>query len=118
MVDFIVKYWLEVAFGLIVACLTALYRKLSKQMVEQRVKQKAVEDGMQALLRDRIIGAYNHYAVDRGYCPVYGKENVDAMYSAYHALGGNGTITHLKQKIDALPTEPGGTGPREADDWY
>ena len=106
MVDFIVKYWLEVAFGLIVAILTGLYRKLAKQLKEEQEKRKAADDGLQALLRDRIVQAYNHYCLEKKYCPIYAKENVDSMYNAYHRLGGNGTVTGLKDKIDALPTEP------------
>ena len=103
--DFVVKYWLEVAFGLIVAILTGLYRKLAKQMQREQEKRKAADDGLQALLRDRIVQAYNYYAVSKHCCPIYAKENVNAMYEAYHKLGGNGTITGLVAKIEQLPTE-------------
>lgn len=102
--DFIVKYWLEVAFGLVLAGLGFVYRKMAKQIKEDREKNKAIEDGMRALLRNELIQAYNLYVVDKKYCPVYGKENVNAMYDAYHRLGGNGTITRLKEQIDNLPT--------------
>ena len=60
--------------------------------------------GVQALLRDRIIQAYNHYT-DKGYCPIYGLENVESMYRQYHALGGNGAITELVDRLKELPTE-------------
>lgn len=69
------------------------------------VKVKAVMMGVQALLRDRIIQAYNHYA-DKGYCPIYGKENVRRMYEAYHALGGNDVATKLKEELMNMRTEP------------
>ena len=105
MFEFIIKYWLEVAFGLIVAILSALYHKLAKQFADEREKRKAADDGLQALLRDRIVQAYNQYYLEKRYCPIYAKENVDSMYNAYHKLGGNGTVTGLKEKIDALPTE-------------
>lgn len=105
MVDFIVKYWMEAAFGLVVAILTGLYHKLSKQLNDEREKRKAADDGLRALLRDRIVQAYNEYFMEKKYCPIYAKENVDSMYDAYHKLGGNGTITRLKEKLDALPTE-------------
>lgn len=71
---------------------------------KQRMKSKAVEDGVLALLRDRIIERYNHY-MDQEYIPIYGMENVLAMYSAYHALGGNGTVTGLVNDLKALPHE-------------
>lgn len=102
--DIAIKYWLEVAFGIVVAILTGLYRKLSKQVKLEQEKRKAADDGLQALLRDRIVQAYNEYVVTKKSCPIYGKENVNAMYEAYHKLGGNGTITHLVEQINALPS--------------
>lgn len=68
-------------------------------------KVRAVMVGMQALLRDRIIQAYNHYQ-DKDYCPIYGKENVKRMYTAYHALGGNDVATKLVEKLMDMPEEP------------
>ncbi len=103
--EFIVKYWVEALFGLVLAFLGWLYRKLAKRVKETRVKQTAIEEGMQALLRDRIIQAYNHYT-DKGFCPIYGMENVESLYNAYHTLGGNGAITNIYNKLKQLPTEP------------
>ena len=99
--DFVLKYWIEFAFGLAVAGLSLLYRKLSG-----RVKRfEAIGNGVQALLRDRIIQAYNNYQ-DKGFCPIYARDNVEKMYQEYHALGGNGMITELVERIKELPTEP------------
>lgn len=98
--EFIVKYWLEVLFGLIMAGLTLAYRKLAARVR----RQEAVELGIQALLRDRMIRAYNHYT-EKGYCPIYARENVEELYQRYHDLGGNGTITGLVDKLRELPTE-------------
>lgn len=66
--------------------------------------QSAVQAGVQALLRDRIIQAHNHY-VDKGYIPVYGMDNVMKLYGAYHELGGNGSVTKLVDTLKELPTE-------------
>ena len=99
--DFVLKYWIEFAFGLAVAGLSLLYRELSG-----RVKRfEAIGNGVQALLRDRIIQAYNNYQ-DKGFCPIYARDNVEKMYQEYHALGGNGMITELVERIKELPTEP------------
>lgn len=100
MIEFITRYWLETLFGGLIALLGIGYRILYKRVKEQ----EAVKLGVQALLRDRIVNAYNHY-IEKGYCPIYGRENVEAMYIQYHNLGGNGTITELKRKLDQLPTE-------------
>lgn len=64
-------------------------------------RQKAVELGVQALLRDRIVQSYYHYE-ERGWITLHGLENVNAMYKEYHALGGNGTVTALVNTIHEL----------------
>ena len=99
--EFILKNWVEALFGVIAAALSVCYRKLLSRVK----KQDAVGMGVQALLRDRIIQAYNHY-MNKGYCPIYGLENVEEMYKQYHALGGNGTITELCERLKELPSEP------------
>jgi hypothetical protein len=104
MPDWIQKYWVEVIFGGIVALLTALYKKLSSKVHKQLCDSKSVKDGTQALLRNEIIKEYDKY-IERGYIPIYAKENVTSMYEAYHALGGNGTITKLMDELKELPTK-------------
>ena len=65
-------------------------------------KQRAVEMGVCALLRDRLVTAYYKYT-DRGYISLHGLEVVKSMYEEYHNLGGNGTVTKLVHDMCALP---------------
>lgn len=102
MVEFIIKYWLEFGFGLITLGLTASVRHFNKQDKIRKAEQDAIKKGIQALLRDGVINQYNKY-MDKGYIPIYALENVTAMYKEYHALGGNGTITHLYEELLELP---------------
>lgn len=102
--QYIAENWVEWLFVAISAFLGYCYRQLNKQQKEEATKNQALHDGMQALLRDRIIQAYNHYQ-DKGCCPIYGKENVKRMYDAYHVLGGNDVATELKNKLLAMPEE-------------
>lgn len=103
--EFIVEYWLEVAFGAVVAGFAWGYRRLAKKLSTQRHREDAVAQGVQALLRNEVIRIYNH-SIDRGgICPIYERESVMSMYGAYHALGGNGTITELVDKLQKMPTE-------------
>ena len=102
---YIDAHWVEWLFLAISALLGWGYRRLANQMKEEKVKNEAIQDGIQALLRDRIIQSYNHYS-DKGYCPIYGKEKVKRMYDAYHVLGGNDVATQLKDKLLAMPEEP------------
>lgn len=103
--QYINAHWVEWLFVVISALLGYGYRQILKRQKEEAVKTVALHDGMQALLRDRIIQAYNHYQ-DKECCPIYGKENVKRMYDAYHALGGNDVATELKDKLMKMPEEP------------
>lgn len=101
MLDFVIKYFVEILCGLIVAVLSWFLRRISGKIK----RLELVEGGMQALLRDRIIQAYNKN-VDRGFCPIYERDNIEKLYTSYHELGGNGTITELMKKVRTMPTEP------------
>ena len=68
------------------------------------VKFKATQDGVKALLRDRLIGSYTKYT-ELEYAPIYARESFQAMYEEYHNLGGNGVIEDLYLKFMKLPTE-------------
>lgn len=97
--EFILKYWIQVIFGLITSGLIFSFKCMFTQF-------KAFKLGMQAMLRNEIIDKYNHYS-SKGYISIHGLENVTAMYTQYHALGGNGTITHLYDELKELPTKKG-----------
>ena len=99
MLEWIVKYWVQVFFGLIASGLGMVWAVL----VRWHKKQHALENGVQALLRAQIIETCQHY-LDAGDIPVYGLENIDNMYAAYHALGGNGAVTKLVAEAKELPT--------------
>lgn len=62
-----------------------------------------LENGVRAMLRNDLIKLADKY-LDEGEIPVYAMETVTAMYEAYHALGGNGTITKLVEEVKRLPT--------------
>lgn len=103
MMEFIIEYWLEFGLGLVSLALTASVKNLQKQNKIRKVEQEAIKNGIQALLRDGIINQYNKY-MEKKYIPIYALENVEAMYKEYHALGGNGTITHLYEELLDLPS--------------
>lgn len=105
--EFIQQNWVEWLFLLISTFLGLGYRQIIRRQKEETAKREALNDGMEALLRDRIIGSYNRYH-DKGYCPIYAKESVQRMYDAYHALGGNDVATQLKDKLISMSEEPVG----------
>ena len=70
----------------------------------KRKRQRAVEEGLQCLLRFEIIRSYDKYS-ERGFAPVYAKEALRRVYISYHTLDGNDVATDLYNKTMALPTE-------------
>ena len=63
MIDFIVKYWIEFLFGLIISGMGVM----AKLMYNQHLKNKAIDKGVEALLRNGIVQTYNKWS-ERGNC--------------------------------------------------
>ena len=61
--QYISVHWVEWLFVAISTLLGFGYRQILKRQKEESVKTAALHDGMQALLRDRIIQAYNHIRI-------------------------------------------------------
>lgn len=80
----------------------ALLAALAKFLLAQI---KGIRMGVQALLRAQMISDYNRYN-DKGYAPIYARENFENCWRQYHALGANGVMDDLHSKFLQLPTEP------------
>ena len=65
----------------------------------------ALEKGVQALLRNQMITNYNHY-LEKGFAPIYAKENFENMWIQYEALGKNGVMKKTHDDFMSLPTNP------------
>lgn len=102
MPEWIVKYWLEWVFGLLTGGVAIYCRHIAKQVRKEREEQKALRDGMRSLLRRQII-ADCEQAAREGYCETKMKDTINDMYTAYHALGGNGVVSRLKEQTMNLP---------------
>lgn len=96
------EHVIELILGLISAGVLAGFKVMSARLKKLRADDAAQRDGLQALLRDGIITRYDKY-MQRGYIYVRELENVQSMYNAYHALGGNGTLTRLMEELRELP---------------
>lgn len=67
-----------------------------------REREQAINQSLRALCRDRILQGYRYYK-HHGYISTADLETMTKLYDAYHALGGNGTITAVYDKICQLP---------------
>ena len=101
---YIGAHWAEWLFAFVTGALGMGYRSISAQLKAERKKNEAIAEGVQSLLRESIVSNYNKYS-DKGFCPIYAKESIKKVYSAYHNLGGNDVATQLYQKILAMPEE-------------
>ena len=111
--------------GIISGAVGVLIAVFLKRPLEQRVKKSEeasarVEEqnqatmlGVQALLRDRLMQAFDYYLA-RGYITTGERDNVDNMYVQYEALGPNNVISDVYNQVRALPSISPGLHPQEA----
>ena len=65
---------------------------------------KAIKLGLQALLRDRLLQAYEFYG-HRGFADYDEKQNIQNIYTQYEALGPNGIMHQKHEAFLRLPDE-------------
>lgn len=65
---------------------------------------KGIKLGVQALLRAQMISEYNKWN-DRGYAPIYARQNFENCWKQYHSLGVNGVMDDIRAKFLQLPTD-------------
>ena len=75
--------------------------------LKQSDKTDALALGVQALLRAQMIADYNNYT-EKGFAPIYARENFENCWKQYESLGGNGVMTDIHSKFMALPTSKKG----------
>ena len=68
----------------------------------RQAEYEALRASLLALTRDRILQGYRYYRKNGG-ISAQDLETMNKLYIAYHALGGNGTITAVHDKILGLP---------------
>ena len=104
MLEFIAKYWIEVVFSAILGLVGFGFKALKKRQDEQDKKNKAIKNGVQALLRNELIRRYREYE-SKGEISIIDKENVEHMFEEYKNLGGNGTGAKMYEDLLELPTK-------------
>lgn len=103
-ISYIQAHWVTWLFAIISGALAWGYRNISQKLFEEQKKNKAIADGVQALLRESIVENYNRYS-DKGFCPIYAKESIKRVFQAYEALNGNDVAHELYLKILRMPEE-------------
>lgn len=81
--------------------LTALMGYAVWLLQNQKKDRDANSKGTMLLLRVQLIEYHDKYT-SAGEIPSYAYNNFSEMYDAYHALGGNGMVTKMKEEIEEL----------------
>lgn len=113
MVEFIIKYWLEVLFGVIVGIIGYYIKKIREQQEkqakeleqrkkEEKIKQETLVAGVLALLRNELIRRFREYK-EKGEMSMLDKENMEHMFEAYFGLGGNGMMHDVHKEFLEIP---------------
>ena len=82
--------------------------EMQAHICEERKKieeaRRAVNKGVQALLRDRLLQGY-HFFYQRGMVTYGEASSYRNMYEAYHDLGKNGVMDTIYQKFRQIPVK-------------
>lgn len=77
---------------------------LINRVKKDKKKDKAIETGVQALLRNEIIRRYREFE-SKGEISILDQENLDEMFTQYKNLGGNGTVKKMMNELYELKTK-------------
>lgn len=102
MPEWITKYWTEWLFGLLIAALSLIVKRISSRLRKEQEENQALRDGMRSLLRSQIEQDCER-AFSDGYCGTRLRDTINDLYKSYHALGGNGTVTSMMDQVMQLP---------------
>lgn len=87
--------------NLLCAGILAFAGFLWRRMTCYKESQQSLENGLRALLKDRIISIHEE-ATQAGYITYAELERAQYIYNAYHGLGGNGTGTALMADLKGM----------------
>lgn len=94
--------WEFIQWGIPLIFSSGLFASGVTLIVKSVKMLKLFKGSMQALLRAQMISEYNK-AKDKGYAPLYSKENFDNLWKYYHGLGVNGVMDGIREAYLDLP---------------
>jgi hypothetical protein len=71
---------------------------------DEKKAEQVIRDGLQALLRDRMLQSYHYYKEEKKYANADDKANFTRLHNAYKALGKNGVMDLIFKEFMELPT--------------
>lgn len=98
MLEFIVKYWIQILFGLLISFMTYFF----KQIINYKKKLDASNEGIIAILKIKIIEKYNEF-VTKETITIVEKEGLMDLYNVYKKFECCDVIKDLINEIDSIP---------------
>lgn len=96
--EFIMQYWIEFLFGLVVTLLGYLVHKVK---VYYKNLETSVE-GVRILLKTKIIEEY-HNIKKENVVTMYQKQNLADLYQEYQKFGKDSFIEDMMMELDKIP---------------
>lgn len=96
---------MQIVLGTIIpTVIGAVLGFLGTKLKKNKKKDLAIENAVQALLRNELIRRYREYKA-KGEMTILDRENIEAMFKQYKNLGGNGTVKELMDELLEVPTK-------------
>lgn len=106
MPEWITKYWIEWVFGLLIAALSWIVKRVSSRLKKFQQENEALKSGIKSLLKVNIEKECERCLRD-GWCGAVKRNTITDMYDSYKALGGqNGVTSIVEQTLDLPAVEP------------
>lgn len=97
----IIKWIITFVLGSIMGYISTKLKKEKEKNWKEEKKNKALENAVQSLLRDRLIEKYRIFK-KQGYMTILDKENLNHLFEEYKNLGGNGTVKQLLEDMSDI----------------
>lgn len=81
-----------------------LSKKKKKEEANKDEDIQLIKRGLQAILKNDLKVRYEYW-IDQKYAPDDARDDLEAEYNIYHALGKNGVMDGRRKKFLNLPTE-------------
>jgi len=94
--------WVDMLLKILMPFITASAGYLFSRLQQTKEKEDLVEEGLQAILRIKLIEQHDKY-VEAKTIPFYALENWSRMFEIYQKLGGNGVVAQMDKEIRSLP---------------
>lgn|SRR5574344_249652 len=98
MLTFILKYWIEILFSLLISIITYLYRRITRYMK----KINALEQHACLNLKNHILERYKK-AKQKGYITLEEKEEIMELYNFYKNLECSNIVEQIIKELESIP---------------